>query len=241
MANLTRTLVLLLTLAYPTPALLQSELLGNHTINLRLKPMPAADVIDLLAARSRMVAKLSDGGPADEGRPWEVEGADQLAGLVVAVHFVETPVTQAVTQLLGCLGFEHTEQGNRVLIRKSARTLSAEQCRSVQQVATPEKPSPAAADRRYSWRFDSISALELMQQFSSEAGLNLVVPFVERDRLEALKLRVAVAEMSEAEALSNLFGCIGWTYERTDSALVARPAIEPRPARECSRSIVRLP
>ena len=211
----------------------QDSLLGDHKINLKLKPLPAAEVLDLLSVRSNSAAHSAD-RPADAGRPWEVAGAERLAGIVVQVDFVATPVSQVVAEILGCIGFAYQEQGNRIVIEKAAQALPADRCRSVSRVqasASASSQAKPAPDKKYSWQFAAISAAEFMSTFSRESGQNIVVPATHNALLQDLKLRVNVAEMSAAEVLQNLFGCIGWNYRQTSAAIIAFRGAPP--AGEC--------
>lgn len=206
----------------------QDSLLGHHKINLKLKAMPAAEVINVLSVRSKSAVHSAD-RPADAGRAWAVEGAEQLAGIVVQVDFVATPVSQVVAATLGCIGFGYTEHSNRIVIVKAAQALPADRCRSVSRVpasavATQTKPAP---DRKYSWQFAAISAAEFMSTFSRESGQNIVVPATQNELLRNIKLRVDVSDMSAHEVLQNLFGCIGWNYEQTSAGISAFKGVPP--------------
>jgi hypothetical protein len=211
----------------------QDSLLGQHQINLKLKPLPAAEVLNVLSVRSKAAAHSAD-RPADAGRAWEVAGAEQLAGIVVQVDFVGTPVSQVVAETLGCIGFAYREQGDRIVIEKAAQTLPADRCRSVSRMsassiaASQAKPAP---DSRYSWQFASISAAEFLSTFSRETGQNIVVPATQNELLHNIKLRVNISELSAAEVLQNLFGCIGWNYEQTSAGISAFKGAQP--ATEC--------
>lgn len=199
----------------------QDTLLGRHTINLSLKPLPAGEVIKLLSLRSKTVARLAE-PPADEGRPWEVDGAELLESTVIAVNFTETPVHQVVAETLGCIGFAYTEHGDRIVIERAAQTLPADRCRSVSRVSAAaaasghKEPSPK---KKYSWHLASISALEFIKAFSQETGQNIVVPFAQTKLLQNITLRVYVTDMPETEVLQNLLGCIGWKQEKTSGGL----------------------
>jgi hypothetical protein len=93
----------------------QDSLLGQHKIDLELKPLPAAEVLNILSLRSKAAAHSAT-PQGDVGRPWEVIGAEQLAGILVAVDFVLTPVQQVVAEMLGCIGFTYTESGQNVVV-----------------------------------------------------------------------------------------------------------------------------
>jgi hypothetical protein len=221
----------LLSLALPLRA--QDSLLGQHKIDLRLKPLPAAAVLNLLSVRSKSVGQLPQ-SEANQGRPWEVEGADELEGIVVTVNFVATPVQQVVAETLGCIGFAYTERGNRIVIEKSEHMLSPDQCRNVTRVSA-EHPTgaPAARQKRYSWHLQSISALEFIKMFSNESGLNIVWPFPQTELLRNIRLRVDASDMGEDDVLNNMLGCIGWESERTNADVSAFKAAAPRRAGKC--------
>jgi hypothetical protein len=211
----------------------QDTLLGRHTINLKLKPLPAAEVLNVLSVRSRAVAQLAQ-PPLDEGRPWTVAGAEQLDGIVVTVDFVETPVPQVIAETLGCIGFTYEEQGDRIVIERASQALPADRCRSVSRVqaaalGSHTEPSP---NRKYSWQLASISALDFVHAFSTQSGQSIVWPFQQTGLLRGIQLRVNIVDMTAAEVLQNLFGCIGWKYEQTSSSVAAFNA-DAEPADEC--------
>jgi hypothetical protein len=106
----------------------EDGLLGRHKIDLRLKSLPATEVLNLLSVRSKAVGQLPE-SVADRGRPWLIEGADKLDGIVVVVNFSATPVQQVVAEILGCIGFGYTEHGDRIVIEQQAHTLPPDQCR----------------------------------------------------------------------------------------------------------------
>jgi hypothetical protein len=216
--------------------LAKNSVLGQHTLNLQLKPTPVGEVLKLLSGRSKAVAKLPEGlRPADEGRPWEVDGADKLGGIVVAVNFVETPVEQLVAQLLGCVGFGYVESGDRIAIEKSAQTIPAEQCTSVSRVSPPPSASATSASysaRMHSFDFEAIPALDFIERFSNEATKGIVVPSGQTEYLKNITLRVKVVDMPEDDVLRNMFGCIGWTFDNTRMAYVAFKS-DARVQREC--------
>ena len=221
LAKAAATVTFLCLFSLPLSLRAQDSLLGHHKINLELKPLPAAEVLNLLSVRSKSAAHSAD-RPADAGREWEVAGAEQLAGIVVKVDFVAAPVSQVVAEILGCIGFAYTEQGNRIVIEKAARALPADRCGSVARL-----PAAAIASgqtlpaRTYSWQLASTSALEFIETFSQQSRLNIVVPFTQTELLRKTQLRVNVASMSEAEVLQNLFGCIGWKYRQTGAEISA--------------------
>lgn len=166
----TATFSCLLALALPLRA--QDSLLGHHKIDLELEPLPAAEVLNLLSVRSKSAAHSAN-RPADAGRAWEVTGAEQLEGIVVKVNFVATPVSQVVAETLGCIGFAYQEQDNHIVIEKAAQALPADSCRSVSRVsASASGRTRPAPDRKYSWQFASISALEFMTTFARQSGQN---------------------------------------------------------------------
>ena len=73
-ARTTATLTSFLLLSLTVSVRAQDSLLGQHKINLELKPLPAAEVLHILSFRSKTVAQQAE--PAtDAGRAWEVEGA----------------------------------------------------------------------------------------------------------------------------------------------------------------------
>lgn len=223
----------LLSLAAPLRA--QDSVLGQHKINLRLKPLPAAEVLNLLSVRSRSVGQVTE-PTAESGRPWTVEGADQLEGIVVTVNFVATPVEQVVTETLGCIGFAYTEHGDHIVIEKSARVLPPDQCQSITRVAaadlasTPPEPAP---EQRYSWHLQSVSALELIKMFANESRLNIVWPFPQTELLRNIRLSVDVSDMREGDVLKNVFRCIGWEFERTNADVSAFEGDGPLPQGAC--------
>lgn len=213
----------------------QDSLLGQHKIDIRLRPLPAAEVLNVLSVRSKAAAH-SAAPQADVGRPWEVAGAEQLAGIVVAVDFVQTPVQQVVSEILGCIGFAYTEQGNRIVIEKAAEALPAVRCDSVSRAsgsAVASSDTERAAEKTYSWQFAAKSAREIIDILSRESGRSIVLPYTQTEQLRNIKLRVNVANMSEGEVLKNLFGCIGWTYEQTNGGISAFKADRAPPAAEC--------
>lgn len=213
----------------------QATLLGQHKINLKLKPLPAAEVLNVLSLRSKSVAQRAE-PPADEGRAWEVDGAEQLAGIVVAVDFAATPVPQVVAETLGCIGFAYTERDDRIVIERAVRALPADRCRSVSRVsqsALATGQTQPAAQQKYSWQLASISALEFIKSFSSESRQNIVWPYTQTELLRNIELRVNIAGMSQAEVLKNLFGCIGWQYEQTSAGISAFKADGALPATDC--------
>lgn len=234
----TLTLFLLLSLTFSLRA--QNGLLGQHKINLDLKPLPAAEVLNILSVRSKTVAQQAQPA-ADAGRAWEVEGAEQLAGIIVKVDFVETPVSQVIAETLGCIGFAFTERGNRIVIARAARALPVERCGSVSRISTVAVASDqtqAAPEKAYAWQFAATSALEFIKTFSRASGRNIVWPYAQTELLQAIKLRVDVANMPEAEVLRNLFGCIGWEYQETGSNIAAFKADAALPPSECRGFIV---
>jgi hypothetical protein len=229
----TLTFCCLLSLALSLQA--QDSLLGHHTINLQLKPLPAAEVLNVLSARSKMIARLAH-PPTDEGRAWEVDGAEQLEGLVVAVNFVETPVPQVIGETLGCIGFAYQERADRIVIEKAAQALPAARCRSVSRMsasAVASSQTEALPAKTYSWQLASTSALELIDRFSRESGRNIMLPFTQIGLLRNIQLRVNVSRMPEAEVLQNLFGCIGWQYEQTSAGISASKPEAAPPATQC--------
>jgi hypothetical protein len=213
----------------------QDSLLGHHRIDLKLKAVPAAELLSVLSLRSKAVAQHA-GPSSDEGRPWEVEGSDQLEGIMVAVDFVATPVPQVVAETLGCLGFAYQESGNRIVIEKSADVLPADRCRSVARVAVTTVASghiEPVSKKTYSWQLASISALEFIRVFSREAGKNIFVSNAQAGLLQDIMLRVDVSGMTDTEALHNLLGCIGWKLEKTSKGILALQADDAPPATEC--------
>lgn len=227
--------VLALVISAPQAVQAQRSALGYHTINLRLKPSPVADVLSILSARSKVTAKLPEGQRLDEGRAWEVDGADKLDGIVVAVNFVETPVEQLVTQLLGCVGYGYSEVGDRISIEKISETLPVEQCKSVTQVALAEGAvvsSRPSIERQYSFQLESISALDFIKSFSNDTRQNVLIPYEKVDSLKNIKVSVNLADMAETEVLKNFLECIGWKYERTNAGYIASESAESR-LREC--------
>ena len=211
----------------------QDSLLGQHKIDIRLKPLPAADVLNVLSLRSKAAAH-SAAPQGDVGRPWEVAGAEQLAGIVVAVDFLQTPVQQVVAEILGCIGFGYTEQGNRIVVEKAAQALPADRCRSVSRISgSAGAHAEPAPEKLYSWQFASKSALEFVEIFSRESGQNVVVPYTRTEQLRNIRLRVDVADMTADQVLQNLFGCIGWKYERTGTDIAAFEARDVSPATQC--------
>lgn len=218
----------------PTSALrAQDTLLGHHKINLRLKPLPAAEVLNVLSVRSKTVAQGAE-PQADEGRPWEVDGAEQLDGIVVTVNFAETPVPRVVAETLGCIGFAYTERGNRIVIEKAARELPADRCLSVSRAAAPALASDrTATEKTHSWQFADISALEFIDIVSSASQRPIVWPFTQTELLRNIKLRVNVSNMPAASVLKNLFECIGWKYQQTGAGISAFKADEAPVQGEC--------
>jgi hypothetical protein len=222
-------------LLLPAPLCAQDTLVGHHTINLRLKPLPIAEVLNVLSLRSQTVAQLAE-PPADEGRPWEVEGADQLEGIVVAVNFVDTSVQQVIAETLGCSGFTYQERGNRIVIERAADVLAPDRCRRVTRVPASDITAghiEAEAQKRYSWQLAAISALEFIRRFSRQSGQNIIWPYAQSELLQNITLRVDVSDMPQTEVLHNLLGCIGWKYEKTSNGISAFKADGPPPASEC--------
>lgn len=213
----------------------QDSVLGQHKINLQLKPLPAAEVLNVLSVRSKSVGKVTE-PTTESGRPWNVEGADQLQGIVVTVNFVATPVEQVVAQTLGCIGFAYAERGDHIVIEKSSHALPPDQCQSVTRVSaaelasTPREPVP---ERRYSWHLQSISALEFIKMFAAESRLNIVWPYQQTELLRDITLRVDVSDMRQDDILKNVLGCIGWEFERTNADVSAFKAATPRSEGEC--------
>jgi hypothetical protein len=231
------TFLLLLSLTFSLRA--QDSLLGQHKIDLKLGPLPAAEALNILSARSKSVAQQAEQA-ADAGRAWEVAGAEQLEGIIVQLDFVATPVSQVITTTLGCIGFTFTEQGNRIVIARAARARPIERCDSVVRISTNSVVSPqmqASSEKTYSWQFASTSALEFIKTFSRASGRNIVWPYSQTDLLRAIELRVNVADMHEAEVLQNFFGCIGWKYQQAGSEISAFKADAALPA-ECRGFIV---
>jgi hypothetical protein len=223
LAKVAATVTFLCLLSLPLSLRAQDSLLGHHKINLELKPLPAAEVLNLLSVRSKSAAHSAD-RPADAGGVWEVEGAEQLAGIVVKVHFVETPVSQVVGQILGCIGFAYQEQGDRIVIEKAAQRLPAARCRSVSIVsasAVASAQTQAAPDQKYSWQFASISALEFIGIFAKQSGLNIVVPATQNELLRDIELSVNISDRSADEVVKDLFGCIAWNYQQTSAGISA--------------------
>lgn len=213
----------------------QDTLLGRHRIDLKLKALPAAEVLNLLSLRSKAVAQRA-GPPSDEGSPWEVEGSDQLEGIMVAVDFVATPVPQVVAETLGCIGFAYQQRGNRIVIEKSADVLPADRCRSVSRVSMTTVASghiEPVSKKTYAWQLASISALEFIRVFSREAGQNIFVSYAQTGLLQDIMLRVDVSGMTDTEVLQNLLGCIGWKHEKTSKGILALKADEAPPSTEC--------
>jgi hypothetical protein len=210
------------------------SILGQHKIDLHLKPLPAAEVLNVLSARSKTVAQVSTPS-AETGRPWVVEGAEQLQGIVVSVNFAATPIEQVVAGTLGCVGYTYTEHGDRIVIEKAAQVLPPERCQSVTRVAAASVSSTAAErtpGKRYSWHLQSVSALEFIKKFAGESQLNIVWPYTQTDLLGNIRLRVNITDMREDEVLKNMLGCIGWDFERTNRDVSAFNADKPQPA-EC--------
>jgi hypothetical protein len=222
----------LLSLASPLHA--QESLLGQHKINLRLKPLPAAEVLNVLSTRSKGVGQVETPS-AEWGRPWKVEGADQLQGIVVTVNFVATPVEQVVATTLGCVGFAYSEHGDHIVIEKSEHVLPPDQCKSVTRVAAAglaSAPEPAP-ERQYSWHLQSISALEFIKMFANESRLNIIWPYRQTELLGNIRLRVDVSDMRQDDVLKNVLGCIGWEFERTNADVSAFRSATPRREGEC--------
>lgn len=213
----------------------QDSILGQHRIDLRLKPLPAADVLSILSVRSRSVGHVTE-PTAEWGRPWTVEGADALQGIVVTVNFTATPVQQVVEETLRCVGYTYAEQDDRIVLEKAAQTAPSDQCRSVTRVSAaelPGGPQQRATDRRYSWHLQSISALDFIKMFSSESGLNIVWPYQQTELLRGIQLRVNVARMREDDVLKSVLGCIGWEYERTNGGVSAFRVDAPLASGKC--------
>jgi beta-lactamase regulating signal transducer with metallopeptidase domain len=211
------------------------SLLGRHTINLRLKPMPAAQVLQMLSNRSKAVARMPD-PPADEGRPWEVEGAGALDGLFVTVDFTETAVEEVVSQVLGCIGFGYRERDDRIELARIATPRSSNECRSVAMVSSPataSAQSSAAISKSYTWETASISAFDFVQRWSTETARNIMMLHSEVEELKQIPLRVSVSNMRDEEALGELVKCIGWTYEKTSIGFnLSKPErVSPSPCR----------
>jgi hypothetical protein len=210
----------------------QDSLLGHHKINLELKPLPAAEVLNVLSVRSKSIAQLPQ-PPTDEGRAWEVEGAEQLEGIAIKVDFAQTPVPQVIAETLGCIGFAYREAGNRIVIEKAARALPADRCSSVSRVSPAAVASShveSLPGKAYSWQFPAVSALDFIRTFSQQSGRNIVWPYPQTELLRNIQLRVNVANMTEAEVLTNLFGCIGWQFEQTHEVISAfKPSSVPPP------------
>jgi hypothetical protein len=229
------TLAIFCLLSLPAPLCARDTLVGHHNINLRLEPLPIAEVLNVLSLRSKTVAQLAE-PPADEGRPWEVEGADQLEGIVVAVNFVDTSVQQVIAETLGCIGFTYQERGNHIVIERAAGMLPPDRCRSVARVPASDIAAghiEAEAQKRYSWQLAAIPAIEFIRKFSSESGQNIIWPYAQSELLQNITLRVDVSDMSETEVLQNLLGCIGWKYEKTSNGISAFKAGGAPPSSEC--------
>jgi hypothetical protein len=210
-----------------SPLLAQNSILGQHKIDLRLKPLPAAEVLNILSTRSRSVGQVTEPS-AETGRPWDVEGAEQLEGVVVSVNFVATPIEQVVAETLGCIGYTYTEHGNRIVIEKAAQVLPADRCRSVSRLpANAVSAASESKEERYSWQLPSVSALEFLKMFADESRLNIVWPYQQTDVLANITLRVGVSEMSEDEVLKNVLGCIGWEFEKKNRDVSAFKAESP--------------
>ena len=224
LAKIAATVTFLCLFSLPLSLRAQDSLLGHHKINLELKPLPAAEVLTLLSLRSKSAAHSAD-RPADAGRAWEVAGAEQLEGIVVKVDFVATPVSQVVAEILGCIGFAYEERVNRIVIEKAAQRLPADRCRSVSLVSASAIASggqaKAALGEKYSWQFASISALEFISIFARQSGQNIVVPATQQELLRDVKLRVNISDMSAAEVVKDLFGCIAWDYQQTSAGISA--------------------
>ena len=212
-----------------TPAQSQNDLLGHHTINLRLKPMPAAQVLELLSARSHVMAKLKD-APADEGRPWTVEGASLLEGVTVKVEFVETPTHEAVSRLLGCIGFGYEERSDRIRI-VSADTWPADRCRGVERVATASAKTESARDpnKTYSWNFASISAFDFARHWATDTDRNVVVPNRENEEFKRIMLNVQLNNVRPQEALQALVRCIGYVVEARGDGFIITTSEDEEP------------
>lgn len=197
----------------------QSDLLGRHTVNLRLKPMPAADVLNVLSMRSKAVDSL--GVRHAEGRPWDVDGAELLDGLVIAVHFVETPVEDQVARILGCLGFSYQENGDRIQIVKAARALSAGECESVKLVS-PHASDNASLDRKLNntWKLESISGMDFIKRYAHDTHNMVKVPDEYIAALAQIRLRVEISGMNDGEVVENFANCIGWTLQSSSEGFV---------------------
>lgn len=192
----------------------EDSVIGDHAINLKLRPMPVADVLRLLSARSRAVQAQS-GQPA-----WQVDGLDKLDGLFIETDFALTPVDKVVAEVLGCVGFSYLEHGNRIEIVAAERKLRAAECPHITvstAVAVGSRSAPSQ-QKTYSWQFESISAANFLRFLASAAQANILRTYTaEADAyLADTMLRVDVSNITEREALGNMLACIGWTYEKTD-------------------------
>lgn len=212
-----------------TSAQSQNDLLGHHTINLRLKPIPAAQVLELLSARSHAMAKLKD-APADEGRPWTVEGASLLAGVTVKVEFVETPMHEVVSRLLGCIGFGYEERSDRIRI-VSADTWPPDRCSGVERVATANANSESARDQNktYSWSFASISAFDFARHWSNDTNRAVVVPNRENEEFKKIMLNVELRDVQAQDALQALARCTGYAVEMRGDGFIVTTSERARP------------
>jgi hypothetical protein len=217
-----------MTLSTPVALSAQGSILGQHTVNVRLKPSPIRDVLAALSTRSKAIAKMPDEKrPADEGRAWDVVGVEKLDGIIIAIDFVETPVEQLVTQVLGCVGFAYTEVEDRIVIDRAEGALPRERCTSVTRYAQlDDNPSTSMAATKFSFHSESISAFDFIQVFSREMQRNVAVAYTDIDPMKKLKLRVSVADMPTDDVMTSLFDCIGWKLDKVGGAYFgSRPAL----------------
>lgn len=224
-------LLLLAAVMSQTVAAQSSDLLGRHTINLRLKPMPAAQVLDILSARSRATAQLKD-APSDEGRPWSVEGAALLEGVMVKVEIVETPLHEVVSRLLGCVGFAYEERGDRIRIT-AADTWPKDRCSGIERVATQSEQTTAVHDpnKTYSWSYASISAFDFVSRWATDTARGVVVPNRENEELRSLMLKVELKNVRAPAALEALARCIGYVVESRGDGFIVTTSKQAQPAR----------
>jgi hypothetical protein len=181
--------------------------------------MSAADVLNVLSMRSKAVDSL--GVRHAEGRPWDVDGAELLDGLVIAVHFVETPVEDQVARILGCLGFSYQENGDRIQIVKAARALSAGECESVKLVS-PHASDNASLDRKLNntWKLESISGMDFIKRYAHDTHNMVKVPDEYIAALAQIRLRVEISGMNDGEVVENFANCIGWTLQSSSEGFV---------------------
>ena len=193
--------------------LAQPSVVGDHPINIKLKPLPADQVVKLISERSKAVQ-------AETG--WDVIGAEQLQHIIIDVDFEQVPVRQVLTEILGCSGFDFTEIGRRIEIKPRNHVFPPQQCIHVLVNPTlTDSPPITTKQTLYSYEFEAISAADFIRQFSLDAGLNIVMADSKMN-LQKQQLKISIESLPESVVMRKFFHCLGWEYHMVDNRVRAK-------------------